>query len=349
MSYQQQQQQQQQQQVVAHPFENTERPETFLVTTHGHVILDAPHVFGVKDSSGATPIVMIPNRDSCSLTVSIPSGCAAVVTRYGKYVGIYEPGYHNFPPWYKVAYLVNTQYIPYHFHIKECPTRDNVQIKIHVDLLFHITDSYAFVYDIGPEKLEELLRASQAESVRSLVRNIKVHEAYDLRGAESEDLVKSLNDKLTGYGVHVENITISNITLPAAIAVAMQAETTFESKQTEQRKRQEFDLKVLNDNNYSLRVKQDRENERKKANEEAKKMRIFVTQDIQSLEAEMQKTFSEIQASEAAAVSKIVADGRYEAAKISAEKDRIVRETAAGGNNEVTTLLTEADKQERQA
>jgi hypothetical protein len=65
-----------------------------------------------------------------------------------------------------------------------------------VDLLFRIVDPLTFVFDIGPEKLEELLRASQAESVRSLVRTINVAEAYDLRGAESQDVVKSLNDRV---------------------------------------------------------------------------------------------------------------------------------------------------------
>jgi hypothetical protein len=79
------------------------------------------------------------------------------------------------------------------------------------------------------------------------------------------------------------------VTLPPSIAVAMQTETTFESKQTEQRKRQEYDMKVLNDNNYIERVKQDRENERKKANEEAKKQRNHIIQEITTLEANMQK------------------------------------------------------------
>ena len=71
----------------------------------------------------------------------------------------------------------------------------------------------------------------------------------------------------------------------------MQSETTFESKQTEQRKKQEYELKVLNDANYLLRVKQDRENERRRATEEAKRSLALITQDIQTLEANMNKVF----------------------------------------------------------
>jgi hypothetical protein len=52
--------------------------------------------------------------------------------------------------------------------------------------------------------------------------------------------------QLNAYGVHVEFITIANVTLPANMAISMQAETIFESKQTEQKKKQEFELKVTN-------------------------------------------------------------------------------------------------------
>jgi regulator of protease activity HflC (stomatin/prohibitin superfamily) len=307
-------------------------------------MLHAPKHFGMKTYDGATPVVLTPTRGACSFIMEIPHGCAAIVTSYGKSLGVYKSGWYCLPPWYKVAYLVNTQHIPYHFQVKECPTRDNVQIKIDVDVMLHIKDPVSFVFDIGPEKLEELLRATQAEAVRSLVRSIKVQEAYNLRGAEGADMVNSLNDKLNHYGVQIEFVTIANVTLPPSIAVAMQTETTFESKQTEQRKRQEFDMKVLNDNNYTERVKQDRENERRKANEEAKKQRNLITQEISTLEANMQKLLMEIEAARNADVLKIIADGRFEVAKLTAEKDRIILETKAKGQSEVQKNLAETDK-----
>jgi len=331
-----------------HPFENINRAETNLCIRPIDSLLQAPGIFGTKTANGATPIVLTPARKTLSVWASVPEGCAALVTRYGKFMGVFKSGYHWFPGWYHVQYLVNTQHIPYHFHIKECPTRDNVQIKIHVDILFHVVDPVAFVYDIGPEKLEELLRASQAESVRSLVRNRKVSEAYDLRGQEGEDMVNSLNDKIKPYGVVVDYITIANVTLPASIAVAMQSETTFESKQTEQRKKQEYELKVLNDNNYLLRVKQDRENERRKATEEAKRSLAFITQDIQTLEANMTKLFSEIGASQESEVNKLTAEGKFEAAKITAEKDKQVSSVRAKGESEVNRMRVETDKYVRQ-
>jgi regulator of protease activity HflC (stomatin/prohibitin superfamily) len=280
--------------------------------------------------------------------MTIPYGFAAIVTRYGRSLGVYAAGWHWLPPWYQVAALVNTQFIPYNFKIKQCPTRDNNPIKIDVDLMFRIVEPLTFFYDIGVEKLEELLRSSQAESVRSLVRSIKASQAYDLRGTDSSDMLKSLNDKLNAYGVHVEFITIANVILPANMALSMQSETIYESKQTEQKKKQEFELKVLNDNNYLLKVKQDRENERAKANEEAKRSRASISQEIQSIEVKMNRVLSEIEASKQAEMSKLQADARLDSTKVDAEKDRALMELRARGKQETEKIKSEADKYSRQ-
>ncbi len=61
--------------------------------------------------------------------------------------------------------------------------------------------------------------------------------------------------QLKVYGVEVKQVVIANVQLPGGIVMNMQSETTFEAKQTEQRKKQQFELKVLNDNNYLLKIK----------------------------------------------------------------------------------------------
>jgi len=332
------------QEEYTHPFEISERAETNLTLLTIGSPLDANEIFGKKHHDGSTPIVCTPTNSNCFWWTSIPYGSSAIVTRLGQFVGIFEPGFHWFPPWYTIQYLVNTQHIPYNFCIKECPTRDNVKIKIDVDILFRVHDAKTFVYDIGPEKLEELLRASQAESVRSLVRSSKVSEAYDLRGSEGADMINSLNDKIGAYGVKVEQVIITNVTLPPSMAVTMQSETTFQSKQTEQRKRQEYDLKVLNDNNYSLRVAQDRENERRKATEEAKRSRALITQDIQSLEANMEKILQEIKAQEQSEVTKVRTEANQTVLKINADKDKLILELKAKQDAEVRRIQAETDK-----
>lgn len=58
--------------------------------------------------------------------------------------------------------------------------------------------------------MEELLRATQAESVRALVRSVNVDRAYDLRGNDTGPMIAHLNDKLLEpYGVSVDLVSIA--------------------------------------------------------------------------------------------------------------------------------------------
>ncbi len=150
------------------------------------------------------------------------------MTKSGRNTGLFPPGFYwlprmsislipwllncliSFSAWWSIAYMVTTQSIPYHFHVRECPTRDNVYIQVHVDLVFRVVDPIKFVFNIGPEQMEELLRATQAESVRALVRSVTVDRAYDLRGKDTGPMLAHLNDKLLEpYGVSVDNVSIA--------------------------------------------------------------------------------------------------------------------------------------------
>jgi len=277
--------------------------------------------------------------------VVIPEGVSAIITKHGRCLGLYKAGFYCRAAWYDIAFIVTQNYIPYHFHVRECPTRDNVKIQLHVDIVFHIVDPIKFVYNIGPEKMEELLRATQAESVRTLVRTITVDRAYNLRGEESEDMIRALNDKLLDpYGVSVDNVVIVNVTLPGDIAFAMQNETTFDSKQREQKKKQEFEVKVQNDNNYLKRVAQDREMERLKASETCKRQLEIVNQEIKELETRMNKVLAEIEADQKLAVNRINAEAGLEAGKINAEKEKVSLELDAKGKAAVSQIEAEAEK-----
>jgi regulator of protease activity HflC (stomatin/prohibitin superfamily) len=90
------------------------------------------------------------------------------------------------------------------------------------------------MYDIGPENLEELLRATQSEAVRSLARTVYVEKAYDLRGVDSEDMLATLNDKLNPFGVNIDQVTIANVELPLDVAQSLQNSTSYASRTKEQ-------------------------------------------------------------------------------------------------------------------
>jgi regulator of protease activity HflC (stomatin/prohibitin superfamily) len=240
--------------------------------------------------------------------------------------------------------LVTTHHIPYHFHVKSCPTKDNVLINLAVDFLLHVEQPEVFVYSIGPENMEELLRATPAESVRTLVRGVNVHEAYDLRGYESEDMLQALNEKMNPYGIVVDQVTIASVTLPEDMANSMQTETTFETKQIEQIKVQEHQLLVQQNTNQEKRLKQDRENQCRRFGEEAKKEQQTLQFEIQEMKTRMEKTLAEIVIDTTTAVERVTAEGQMEIGQKKNEINLMMTELDTQASMEVEKTKAEAQK-----
>jgi len=147
------------------------------------------------------PVVLEPDRDACSLSITIPTGFKALVTSNQRYVGIWSAGFHFAKPWEKVSHLVTNQYIVYDAPVRECPTSDNVMVEIDVAVVFHIKDEEEdvknFVYKLGPNELENMLHAYQEEAVRAMARQKKYTQIYDLMDMEQLDLpqkVAAAND-----------------------------------------------------------------------------------------------------------------------------------------------------------
>jgi len=261
-----------------------ERPETNLVQLSNKKLMQSHFIFGSLYAGRYTVICFTPKRRPVrKLKMCIPHACACIVVENGKALGVFKSGRYYRSFFYQVAYCVNTQYIPYHFNISECPTRDNVRITIQIDFLLHVTDAIKFMYDIGPENLEELLRATQSEAVRSLARTCYVEKAYDLRGIDSEDMLSTLNDKLNPFGVNIDQVTIANVNLPTDVAVSLQNSTSYVSKTKEQIRNHEFKLRFQNDYQILTNIIHDRHNEIDLLMKNARKERSRLRQEIKEI------------------------------------------------------------------
>lgn len=158
---------------------------------------DAALVMGQYDIRGNekyTCMILEPSRSSCSLWITIPEGFHALVTSYGRYIGIWDSGFHVARPWERVSHLVTQQYVVYDTPVKECPTMDNVMVEIDVSTVFHLRDTEEdvknFVFSLGPTRLEQMLNAYQEEAVRSMARQKKYSTIYDLMDTEELNLPK---------------------------------------------------------------------------------------------------------------------------------------------------------------
>jgi regulator of protease activity HflC (stomatin/prohibitin superfamily) len=193
-----------------------------------------------------------PSPQGCVPYRIVPDGFSAVVTSYGRCIGVWRPGLYWAPPWVQIDYLIPWRHMVFDSLVKECPTQDNVFVEIDVALVLRIEKDDAstikFCYELGPHKLNGLLMAFQSEAIRTMARQKTYSEIYDLMDSSVEGQLdntkKTMNDRLKDYGVTVTHITITNVTLPRDIAATMEAETTYESLNKYEIVKQKYELLV---------------------------------------------------------------------------------------------------------
>lgn len=214
----------------------------------------------------------------------------------------------------------------------DCPTLDNVRVSLDIDFLFHVADSMKFVMQIAPENMEELLRATQAETIRSLVRTVGVAQARDLRGMNSEDMLLTLNDKLNPYGIQIDQVTIANVTLPATISDSLQNTTSYEAKHQLSVKEQSLKATQLNDSEDLKTKKLERSNQKEMTAKKDEKDRRIIEQEIEAVETETITKIADVNAGLKDKKDEIEAKRRVELSKINIEKRDIINAALEEGS-----------------
>jgi len=166
--------------------------KTDLITEEIGDAGDAVELFGANKGL----LVCRPGR-SVRPYFSVPDGCFALVTRFGKDEDyedgnpIWPAGFHFGPPWLKVEFLITKQSVVFNMPVKGCKTNDNVTVQINLAVVFRIMADRAkgedpmmarhFVYRVTPRGLEQQLMDACEEATRSVARSLQHLEVYGLR------------------------------------------------------------------------------------------------------------------------------------------------------------------------
>jgi len=200
--------------------------KTSLVQVEIDSLTDASRVCGQPNTNPYqrdVPLTLIPSNSGCSFYIAIPEGFHALVSSFGKFVDIWKAGFHQVKPWVQVTTLVTQQYIVYDTPVKECPTLDNVMVEVDVSVVFHIkdndTDVFNFVYNMGPNKLDEMLMAFQQETVRTMARQKKYSNIYDLMDTEELSLPEVADDEDAAGVIAAEQVIMPGMN-PQAIQMS---------------------------------------------------------------------------------------------------------------------------------
>ena len=157
----------------------------------------------------------------------VPQQHAWVVERLGKFDRILMPGLNIIVPFIdRVAYKHELKEFPLDVPSQVCITRDNTQLQVDGVLYFQVTDPMRASY--GSSNYIDAITQLAQTSLRSVIGRMELDKTFEEREAINLAVVSVLDDAATNCGVKVLRYEIKDLTPPAEILRAMQAQITAE-------------------------------------------------------------------------------------------------------------------------
>lgn len=322
-------------------------------------IQDAHDIIGQRPSGRFTPIVLKPATSVASCCccpcpfIQIPHGFSAIVTAFDSVKdgdvedGTWSSGCHAITPctccFYKVDKLVAKQLIVFDTPVKDCKTKDAITINIDVMLVFEIFEAKTFVYQIGPERFDDLLRAKQDEALRAIANETALEDVYDLHSKNTEDIISNMNEQFAQFGVRVVSFAIQGVTMPPEMAKDLQDRTLFDAKDTMNRMKQEYDRLELNNSEGKMKLQEECSNKQMAADQFAEVTKSKAIKETGMVVATTEKQLAELRSTKEVEVNQMLQEADLTAAEEKAKILAMEREVWATTSAEVGNLDAESN------
>ena len=157
----------------------------------------------------------------------VPQQNAWVVERLGKYDRTLTPGLSFLVPFVdRVAYKHSLKEVPLDVPSQVCITKDNTQLQVDGILYFQITDPMRASYG-SSDYIIAITQLAQT-TLRSVIGKMELDKTFEERAIINSSVVDALDEAAQNWGVKVLRYEIKDLTPPAAILHAMQAQITAE-------------------------------------------------------------------------------------------------------------------------
>ena len=157
----------------------------------------------------------------------VPQQNAWVVERLGKYNTTLSPGLSFLVPFIdRVAYKHSLKEIPLDVPSQVCITRDNTQLQVDGILYFQVTDPMRASY--GSSNYVVAITQLAQTSLRSVIGKLELDKTFEERDMINAQVVQAIDEAALNWGVKVLRYEIKDLTPPAEILRAMQAQITAE-------------------------------------------------------------------------------------------------------------------------
>jgi len=157
----------------------------------------------------------------------VPQQNAWVKERLGKYAATLTPGLNFIIPFIdSVAYRHSLKEIPLDVPSQVCITRDNTQLQVDGILYFQVTDPMRASY--GSSNYIMAVTQLAQTSLRSVIGKLELDKTFEERDMINAQIVSAIDEAALNWGVKVLRYEIKDLTPPAEILRAMQAQITAE-------------------------------------------------------------------------------------------------------------------------
>jgi len=157
----------------------------------------------------------------------VPQQNAWIVERLGKYDRTLAPGLRFLIPFVdRPAYRHSLKEIPLDVPSQVCITKDNTQLTVDGILYFQVTDPMRASY--GSSNYIVAITQLAQTTLRSVIGRMELDKTFEERDVINASVVQALDEAALNWGVKVLRYEIKDLTPPAAILHAMQAQITAE-------------------------------------------------------------------------------------------------------------------------
>jgi len=157
----------------------------------------------------------------------VPQQNAWVVERLGKFDRTLTPGLKFVIPFIeRVSYKHSLKEVPLDVPSQVCITKDNTQLQVDGILYFQVTDPMRASYG-SSDYIVAITQLAQT-TLRSVIGKMELDKTFEERDLINATVVNALDEAALNWGVKVLRYEIKDLTPPAEILRAMQAQITAE-------------------------------------------------------------------------------------------------------------------------
>ena len=204
----------------------------------------------------------------------VPQQHAWVVERLGKFDRSLTPGLKFVVPFIeRVAYKHSLKEVPLDVPSQVCITKDNTQLQVDGIIYFQVTDPMRASY--GSSNYVIAITQLAQTLLRSVIGKMELDKTFEERDLINASVVNSLDEAAMNWGVKVLRYEIKDLTPPAEILRAMQAQITAEREKraliaaSEGRKQEQINIATGEREAFIARSEGERQAEINKAQGEA--------------------------------------------------------------------------------